>query len=366
LLVGGVIKVAWHFVYQESYNSNTILNLVKARRFMNELIQKLVEAYGPSGFEDQMRALIRPEIEGLADEISVDVMGNLIALKKGDGSGLKVMVAAHMDEIGVMVTEITDEGFLYFTNLGGVFPHTLMGNRVQFEDGVIGVIYSERIEDRSSINSLEKHYIDIGATSKADCHIEVGAAAGFVLPFQVQGSRLTAKSMDDRIGCVVVIEAMKQLDSTPHDVYFVFSVQEEIGTRGAQTAANALNPDVGIAVDITPAGDIPEAQFIPIGLGKGPAIKIKDLGMIAHEGLVKLMRKRAEEAAVPYQLEVLTRGSTDARAMQIANAGTAAGCISIPCRYAHSQSETVDAKDVEGSIQLLVEILSKPIDLVTT
>jgi endoglucanase len=159
---------------------------------------------------------------------------------------------------------------------------------------------------------------------------------------------------------------MKQLASTPHDVYFVFSVQEEIGTRGAQTAANALNPDVGIAVDITPAGDIPEAQFIPIGLGKGPAIKIKDLGMIAHEGLVKLMRKRAEEAAVPYQLEVLTRGSTDARAMQIANAGTAAGCISIPCRYAHSQSETVDAKDVEGSIQLLVEILSKPIDLVTT
>ena len=330
---------------------------------MEALIKKLVEAYGPSGFEDQMRALIQPEIEALADEISVDVMGNLIAMKKGDGTGLKIMVAAHMDEIGVMVTEITEDAFLKFTNLGGVFPHTLMGSRVQFEDGTIGVIYSERIDANGSINSYDKHYIDVGATSRADCHIEVGAAAGFVRPFQVQGSRLTAKSMDDRIGCVVVIEAMKRLANTPHDVYFVFSVQEEIGTRGAEAAANGLNVAVSLAVDITPAGDIPEAQFTPIGLGKGPAIKIKDTGMIAHAGLVKLMKQRANEAKIPVQSEVLTRGSTDARAMQLANAGTAAGCISIPCRYAHSQSETVDAGDVEGAIQLLVEILSKPLDL---
>jgi endoglucanase len=268
-----------------------------------------------------------------------------------------------MDEIGLIVTEVTDEGFLYFTNLGGVFPHTLMGGRVQFEDGTIGVIYSERIESGTAIHSYDKHYIDIGATSKAGCHIEVGAAAGFVRPFQVQGSRLTAKSMDDRIGCVVVIEAMKRLTTTPHDVYFVFSVQEEIGTRGAEAAANGINADIGLAVDITPAGDIPEAQFSPIGLGQGPAIKIKDTGMIAHAGLVNLMKQRASEAGIPFQLEVLTRGSTDARAMQLSNAGMAAGCISIPCRYAHSQSETVDTADVEGAIQLLVEILSNPIDL---
>jgi endoglucanase len=330
---------------------------------MEALIQKLVEAYGPSGFEGQMRELIRPEIEPLADEISVDAMGNLIALKKGDGSGLRVMVAAHMDEIGVMVTHITKEGFLQFTNIGGVFPHTLMGNRVQFGDGTIGVIYSERIENRGDVHPLEKHYIDIGATSKDDCHIEVGAAAGFARPFQAQDGRLTAKSMDDRIGCVVAIEAFKQLATTPHDVYFVFSVQEEVGTRGAEIAANAIDPDVGLAVDITPAGDIPESQFRAVGLGLGPAIKVKDTGMIAHHGLVKLMKRRAEEAGIAYQLEILDRGSTDARAIQIANAGTAAGCISIPTRYAHSQSETVDAADVEGTVKLLVEILSKPIDL---
>ncbi|MCI0397089.1 MAG: M42 family metallopeptidase [Chloroflexi bacterium] len=330
---------------------------------MKELIKKLVEAYGPSGFEDHMRQLIRPEIEPLADELSVDAMGNLIALKKGDGRGLKVMVAAHMDEIGLMVSHITKEGFLRFTNIGGVFPHTLMGGRVQFANGTIGVVYSERLPDWSKIHPLDKHYIDVGASSPEDCPVEVGDAAGFVQQLLVQGSRYTAKSMDDRIGCVVAIEAFKQLASTPHDVYFVFSVQEEVGTRGAQVAANRINPDVGIAVDITPAGDVPESQFMPIALGKGPAIKVKDTGMIAHAGLVRLMKQRASEATIPYQLEVLERGSTDARAMQLANAGNVAGCISIPCRFAHSPSETVDNGDVEGAIKLLVELLSQPIEL---
>lgn len=330
---------------------------------MNDLVKKLVEAYGPSGFEEQMRSLILPEIEPYVDEVTTDVMGNLIALKKGDGTGLRVLVAAHMDEIGVMVTHVTKEGFLRFTNLGGVFPHTLLGNRVQFADGTVGIIYSERMKDWSEIHPLEKHYIDVGASSPEDCPIEVGAAAGFLRPLHIQGNRLTAKSMDDRIGCAVIIEAMKRLQSSPHDVYFAFTVQEEIGTRGAEVVANRLNPDVGLAVDITPAGDLPNAQFAPLGLGQGTAVKVKDLGMIAHSGLVRLMKQRAKEANIPYQMEVLTRGSTDARAMQIANAGCAAGCISIPCRYAHSQSETVDTTDVEASIQLLVEILSKPIDL---
>ena len=331
---------------------------------MNELIKKLVEAYGPPGFEDQMRDLIRPEIEPFVDELWVDAMGNLIGLKKGDGNGRKVMVAAHMDEIGIMVTHITDEGFLRFTNMGGVFPHTLLGSRVQFSDGSLGIIYSDRIDDWSKIHPLGKHYIDVGATSRDNCPISVGDAAGFVRPFTTKGSRLTAKSMDDRIGCVVEIEALKRLQETSHDVYFVFSVQEEVGTRGAQAAAQAINPDIGLAIDITPAADVPEAgPMAVVGIGKGTAIKVKDMGMIAHGGLVRLMKQRADEAGIPYQLEVLTRGSTDARAMQIANAGSIAGCISIPCRYAHSQSETVDAADVAASINLLVEILSKPIEL---
>ncbi|MCA9935246.1 MAG: M42 family peptidase, partial [Anaerolineales bacterium] len=173
---------------------------------MNDLIQKLVEAYGPSGFEDGMRALIRPEVEPYADDVSVDALGNLIVHKQGDGSGLKVMIAAHMDEIGLMVTHITKEGFLRFTNIGGVRPHGLWGSRVQFADGRIGLISSDRITDRSKIHGLDKHFIDVGATSAEDCPVEVGAAVGFARPFHANGKFLTAKSMDDRIGCVIAIE----------------------------------------------------------------------------------------------------------------------------------------------------------------
>jgi endoglucanase len=330
---------------------------------MNDLIKKLVEAYGPSGFEDSMRELIRPEIEPYADEITVDAMGNLIAHKKGSGEGLTVMIAAHMDEIGVMVTHINNEGFLRFTNIGGVMPHTLRGNRVQFADGTIGIIFSDRVEDRGKVHPLNKHFIDVGAGSKEECSVQVGAAAGFKRDFLAQGDRLTAKSMDDRIGCVVAIEAMKRLSDTPHDVYFVFSVQEEVGTRGAQAAANGILPDVGIALDVTMTGDVPEGYPMAVNLGDGPAIKVKDSGMIAHAGLVRVMRQRAQDAGIPYQLEVLDGGSTDARSMQIAGPGSAAGCISIPCRYVHSQSETVHAADVENSVKLLVEILANPLDI---
>lgn len=330
---------------------------------MEALIKKLVEAYGPSGFEDQMRDLIQAEVEGYVDELRVDAMGNLIAIKKGDGSGLKVMIAAHMDEIGLMVTHITEDGFARFTNIGGVSAHTLLGGRVQFADGTVGVIHADRLTDRSKVHGLDKYFIDVGASSRSSSPIGVGDAAGFLRPFIANGQRLSAKSMDDRIGCVVAIEALKRLSETPHEVYFVFSVQEEVGTRGAQAAANGLDPDVGIALDVTLTGDVPEAAPMAVSLGKGAAIKVKDSGMIAHAGLVRVMKQRADEAQIPYQLEVLSGGTTDARPMQIANGGCAAGCISIPCRYVHTQSETVDADDVEACINLLVAILSKPIDL---
>lgn len=329
----------------------------------NELIKRLVEAYGPSGFEDGMRALIRPEVEPHVDDVRVDALGNLIALKKGTGEGLKVMVAAHMDEIGVMVTHITEDGFLRFTNIGGVFPHTLMGSRVQFADGTVGIISSERLESREHVHPLDKHYIDVGASSREESPVSVGDAAGFTRSFIAQGDFLSAKSMDDRIGCAVAIEALQRLESTPHDVYFVFSTQEEVGTRGAQAAANAIEPDVGIALDVTTTGDTPEGAHMAVELGKGPAIKVKDRGMIAHGGLVRLMKRRAEEGDIPYQMEVLEAGTTDARSIQIAGPGSAAGTISIPCRYVHSQSETVNADDVENGARLLVAILSGPIEL---
>jgi endoglucanase len=329
---------------------------------MLELTKKLVEAYGPSGFETEVRALIESEVTPLADDVAVDAMGNLIAHKKGDGSGKKVMIAAHMDEIGLMVTHITEKGFLRFTGIGGIRPQSLMGNRVQFEDGTIGAIYSEKMDTWKTLHPMDKHYIDVGAASREKSTTSVGAAVNFVRPLTVQGSRWIAKSMDDRIGCIVAIEGMRRLKETPHEVYFVFSVQEEVGTRGAQAAANALQPDVGIALDVTVAGDTPAAATMAVGLGDGPAIKVKDGGMIAHAGLVKKMKAAAEEAGIPYQLEVLEGGSTDARSMQIAGPGCAAGCISIPTRYVHTQSEIVDGEDVENSIRLLVELLSKPLD----
>jgi tetrahedral aminopeptidase len=329
---------------------------------MNELIQKLVTAYGPSGFEDGIRELIHAEIAPYADDIQVDPMGNLIARmgKKQNDQSKKVMIAAHMDEIGVMVTHITDKGFLRFTNIGGVRAATLAGNRVQFADGTLGVIYADRNE-----NALDKHYIDVGATSRADCPVRVGDAAGFQREFFAQGTRLTSKAMDDRIGCVVAIETMKKLkeSGTPHELYFVFSVQEEVGVRGAQAAANGLLPEVGIALDVTLTGDMHNGIEMAVALGEGPAIKAKDSGMISHVGLVRLMRQRAEEAGIAYQIEVLTGGSTDARAMQIAGPGCAAGCISIPCRYVHSVSETVDSGDVVGCVGLLTAVLSHPIEL---
>ena len=227
---------------------------------MNDLIRSLVEAYGPSGFEDGVRDLIRPLIEPHADEVTVDALGNLIARKRattGEANPLKVMIAAHMDEIGIMASHITEKGFLRFTNIGGVGSHTLLGGRVRFADGTLGIIGVDRMEDRNSIHPLNKHFIDVGATSREDCPVRVGDAAHFVRPFEARGRHLTAKSMDDRIGCAVAIEALRRLPAdVPHDLYFVFSVQEEVGTRGAEAAANGIMPDVSIALDVTLTGDV--------------------------------------------------------------------------------------------------------------
>jgi endoglucanase len=274
------------------------------------------------------------------------------------------MIAAHMDEIGVMVTHITDKGYLRFTNIGGVFPHTMLGNRIRFANGTVGVIGCDRVDDLKTIHPLNKHFIDVGATSRDDAPVKVGDAAAFIRDLTVQGNHLVAKSMDDRIGCAIAIEALKRLPSViDNDLFVVFSVQEEVGTRGAETAANRILPDVGIALDVTRTGDVPEARAMDVQLGGGPAIKVKDSGMIAHAGLVRLMRQRAEEAAIPFQLEVLEGGTTDARPMQIAGPGSAAGCISIPCRYIHTPSEMVDRRDVEGAVQLLVALLTNPMDI---
>ena len=177
------------------------------------------------------------------------------------------------------------------------------------------------------------------------------------------GDKLVAKSMDDRIGCAVAIEALKALKSTPHEVYFVFSTQEEVGTRGAETSAYGIDPDLGFSIDVTGWGDTPSQKGFEMNLGKGPAIKIKDSGMLSDPRIVNWMISTAEKAKIPYQREVLPAGSTDARAMQLVRAGVPVGCISIPCRYVHSPSEMVDFRDVQNAVRLIEVMLSNPVEL---
>ena len=331
---------------------------------MKSLIQKLVETPGPSGFEYEIRDAVREAIGDAADEIRVDALGSLIAVKgKKTAGGKRVMVSAHMDEIGLMVTHVDKNGFVRVTNIGGVYPMTCVGGRVLFMNGTRGVIYASDLKPGSQ-PKISDLYVDVGATSKDDCPVKVGDVCGFERPFQDLGKRMVAKSMDDRVAAAIAIEALRRLESTPNEIHFVFSTQEEVGLRGATTAAYGVDPEVGFALDVTLSGDTPKAMpRMETALGDGPAIKVRDASFIADPRLVDWMVKQAEAAGIPYQMEVLTAGGTDGRAIQMTRAGVPAGCISIPCRYIHSPSEMVDADDVENSVKLLVKLLSEPIEL---
>ncbi len=323
---------------------------------MRELIRKLVETYGPSGFEDCIRTVIRAEVEDLADEVRVTPLGSLVAIRRGAG-GQRVMLAAHMDEIGVMVTYVDDKGFLRFTPIGGVSPLTCVGTRVAFEDGTAGIIGIEKREDRKKAPTFQQLYMDVGATKREDCPVGVGDAAVFVRPFVAQGQRLVSKALDDRIGCAILIETLRRLGETPNEVHFVFTVQEETTLSGAWTAAYGIDPSMAIAVDVTGTGDTPESRPMAVELGKGPAVKVQDSRMIAHPRVRELLVSAAEAVGVPYQMEVLERGTTDAAVMQLARAGVPSGCLSIPCRYIHTPSEMVDEGDVEGAVRVMVEVV---------
>ena len=330
---------------------------------MKDLIKKLTEVYGPSGNEEQIREIIRAEVEPFADEIRVDTLGNLIATKKGTGGGKKVMLAAHMDEIGLIISYVDKKGFLRFQPIGGIDPSTLVGGRVQFADGATGIIAPENRQAFRKEPDLSKLFIDIGAMDQAEAQDRLGQAVGFVRPFVDMGQRIAAKAFDDRISCAILVETLRALEGSPHDVYFVFSVQEEVGLRGARTSAYGLDPEIGIALDVTLAADTPEAEKLAMKLGAGPCIKVKDSGMLAHPGVKNLLVETAEAAGIPYQLEVLSGGTTDAAAIQLARSGVPAGCVSIACRYVHTQSEMVDMDDVQNSVQLLLAVLQKPIEL---
>jgi endoglucanase len=333
---------------------------------MKQLLKALTETFGPSGYEDAVRKLILKEVKPLADEVRVDALGNLIVRKKPTPAAKypkKIMLAAHMDEIGVIVSHIDKKGFARFTNIGGTFGRYTLGARVRFLDGTPGIVGYDRLEQMDAVLPLNKMYIDVGATSKQDCPVKVGDVAAFERPFIEMGDRLVAKSMDDRTGVVVLIETLRAIKSTPNDLYFVFTTQEEVGTRGAGTAAFDINPDIGIAVDVTPTGDTPSSLKMVMELGKGPCVKFRDVGMLSDPRVAEWMIQTAEKAKIPYQREVLLVGTTDASKIQIMRAGVMAGAISIPVRYVHSASEMVDMRDLNNSVKLLTAMLNKPVTI---
>ena len=331
---------------------------------MKQLIQKLTETFSPSGYENAIREVLLGEIRPFADEIRVDALGNIMA-RKGDKSttGKRIMIAAHMDEIGLIATHIDKNGFVRFTSVGVPFVRYLLGGRVRFVNGVLGVIGSEKLEKYNQIPGTDKMFIDVGATSVKDCPIKVGDVAAFERPFVEMGLRLVAKSLDNRAGVAIAIETMRRLGDGPNEVYFVFTAQEEVGLRGAPVSAYDVDPEIGIAIDMTPTGDTPNPIQREIALGKGPAIKIKDSQMLADPKVVTWMENTAKKAKIPTQREVFTGGSTDARAIQLTRSGVPSGGLVIPCRYIHSPSEMIDYGDVENAVKLLTALLSTPVDI---
>jgi endoglucanase len=332
-----------------------------------ELLKRLSETPGIAGREEAMRVIVREALTDHVDEITVDRLGNLIAHKKGTSP--KVAVAAHMDEIGFLVSHVDEEtGFLRMEPVGGFDPRTLIAQRVTVHArggatyGRIGIkpVHILTDEERKKPPEMKELFVDIGLSGKeAKEQVRVGDPVTLVQTFADVGNLVTGKALDDRLGVYVGIEAMKRLGKHKADVYFVATVQEEVGLRGARTSAFAIAPDIGVALDVTIACDIPNvpAHEQVTRLGKGTAIKVKDSASISHPGLVQFLVKLAEQRKIRYQLEILPRGGTDAGAIQPAREGVAVVTISVPTRYVHTVVETAHKEDIEAAINLLVAFL---------
>ena len=326
-----------------------------------ELLKKLTTAISPSGREDEIREIIKSEVQGYCDEIYTDALGNLICHKKGNGK--KLMLAAHMDEIGFVVTYIEDNGFLRFSNVGGINLTNIIENTVQFTNGVIGKISYESKEKVSEL-AFDKMFIDIGATSKEDAEklVQIGDFAGFTPSFNLMGNRIVSKTLDDRAGCWALIKALKEVKDCPNDLYAVFTVQEEVGTRGSKTATAGILPDMAIAIDVSFTGDTPNCYESNLNLGQGPAVKIKDVSFIINESVKNILIDSAKNTSIPYQLEAASRGGTDAGSMQLTGSGCAAGTVSIPTRYIHSATEMVDKTDLENTVKLMTAVMETNVE----
>jgi putative aminopeptidase FrvX len=324
---------------------------------VKDLLARLTQCFGPSGREDEVRQRIGAELEAMGERPRVDPLGNLVAVRPGQPGGARILLAAHMDQIGLMVTHVDEHGFARFAPVGGVSPQMLLGQMVRFADGTPGAIGCERLEDPKDLK-LDKLFIDCGGPREV---VRTGAMCVLAGSLAESGGRFVGPALDDRSGCLVLLETARALRSTPHEVHFAFTVQEEVGLRGARVAGYAAEPDLALAVDVTATGDTPQARTMDVALGKGAAIKVRDSSLLTHLYVLDWLLDTAQRAGVPHQLEVLESGGTDAGAIHTARAGVRTGAVSIPTRHLHSPVEMVDAGDLQACVELLVAALSAPL-----
>jgi endoglucanase len=341
---------------------------------LKTLLEKFTNAHGISGSEDNIRELLEMELEPYVDTIRRDIMGNLIATKKGEGP--TIMLAAHMDEIGFMVKYIDDNGFLRFIGIGGWFDQTILNQRVIVhgkKGSIPGVIGSKpphlmKEEDKKKPVKMEDMFIDIGAKDREDAEnlgIEIGVPVSMDREFvALANGKVSSKAFDDRVGLVILIEIMRRLSrhKIEANIYAVGTVQEEVGLKGARTCAFGICPTLALALDTTVPGDYPGINKTEsaLELGKGPVITIADAsgrGLIANPQILRWLKDAANEHKIPYQLGVGSGGTTDATSIHLTKEGIPTGTVSIPTRYIHSPVEVLDIADVEACISLVVRAI---------
>lgn len=316
-------------------------------------LKELVGKKSVSGNERVVASYIKEQILPYADKVYEDTLGNLIAVRRGEGP--KVMVMAHMDEIGLVATFVDDKGFIRVSAVGGVHPQKMAARPVIFENGVMGVFVAGKEEKISDC------YIDIGAKDQRDAlsRIEIGMTASFVSETFETGEKIVSGALDNRIGCYCLMETLKRLENCSCEFYAVFTVQEEVGLRGAKVSGFEIGPEVALAVDVTLSGDHPEGGDTSASLGKGCAIKMRDRSAICSREVIEDLENLAARKGIPVQRDVLSAGGTDIGSVQLLGKGVQVGGLSIPIRYCHSAIEMADCKDVEATIALLLAYLEK-------
>ena len=320
---------------------------------MMNVLTRLVSAFGPSGAEGEISRVIEGLASPYVDKISRDALGNLICHKEGGGP--RVMFSAHMDSIGLVATHIDEKGFVHVGALGGVGAKEVLYTPVRFQSGAKGLICRNNGAEMDKLKVTDLR-VDVGASSREEAEklVRVGDPAVYDAPAYRMGNRVVSPYLDDRIACLVLLMAMEGLGETDNDLYFVFSVQEEVGTRGAKTAAWTVDPDYGIAVDVTGVDDEPGSKHMASSLcGRGAAVKVMDRSVISSPALVERLMALGAEQGIPVQRDVLQFGGTDAGPMQAARGGVYAGGISIPCRYVHTPTEMADLGDVRACADLV-------------